>query len=97
MSLHDPVHAVHPNDKSHDAGSDLSRLRRLGVPVAYDQTPDHMHHKFALFDGSLAVSGSDNWTRSAAERNEENIVVTSDLRLTSTFQRRFDELCKQLS
>ncbi|MEO2012878.1 MAG: phospholipase D-like domain-containing protein [Fuerstiella sp.] len=91
------VRVISDNDKAHDRGSDLSRLERLGPLVAYDQTPDHMHHKFAIFDGKLVVSGSYNWTRSAAERNEENIVVSGDLRLVSAFQRRFDQLWKQLA
>ena len=91
------VRVISDNDKAHDPGSDLSRLKRLGLPVACDQTPDHMHHKFAVFDSTLVVSGSYNWTRSAAERNEENIVVSGDLRLVSSFQRRFDQLWKELA
>ena len=65
------VRVISDNDKAHDRGSDLSRLRRHGLPVAFDKTPDHMHHKFAVFDSKLLVSGSYNWTRSAADRNEE--------------------------
>jgi mitochondrial cardiolipin hydrolase len=91
------VRVISDNDKAHDPGSDLSRLRRLDVPVAFDRTPDHMHHKFAVFDGKLVVSGSYNWTRSAAERNEENIVVNGDTRLVDAFQRRFDKLWDELT
>ncbi len=90
------VRVISDNDKAHDPGSDLGRLERLDVPVAFDQTPDHMHHKFAIFDSKLVVSGSYNWTRSAADRNEENIVVNGDMRLVDAFQRRFDELWKEL-
>ncbi|MCP4175679.1 MAG: DUF1669 domain-containing protein [Fuerstiella sp.] len=91
------VRVISDNDKAHDPGSDLSRLQRHGLSVAYDQTANHMHHKFAIFDGALVVSGSYNWTRSAADRNEENIVVNGDIRLISAFQRRFNELWNQLT
>ena len=37
-----------------------------------------MHHKFALFDGRRLMTGSFNWTRSASEQNEENLIVTAD-------------------
>jgi hypothetical protein len=54
------------NEKEFDAGSDIDRLRRAGVPVVVDRTPAHMHHKFAVFDGEWLLNGSYNWTRSAA-------------------------------
>ncbi len=54
-----------------------------------------MHHKFALFDGRRLVTGSYNWTRSAAEFNEENFIVTGDSQLTSAFARTFEDLWKR--
>lgn len=91
------VRVISDNDKAHDPGSDLSRLRRLDIPVVFDQTPDHMHHKFAVFDNRLLVTGSYNWTRSATDRNEENIVVSGDTRLVTAFQQRFQQLWQELS
>ena len=91
------VRVISDNDKASDLGSDLSRLKRMGVLVACDRTPDHMHHKFAMFDSRVVVSGSYNWTRSAADRNEENIVVSGDPRLLRAFQQRFEELWNELA
>ena len=54
-----------------------------------------MHHKFALFDRMLLVNGSYYWTRSAAERNEENLVVSDDPRLVGSFQAEFEKLWDQ--
>ena len=88
------VRVISDNDKAHDPGSDLHRMKRADLPVAFDRTPDHMHHKFAVFDNRVLVSGSYNWTRSASDRNEENIIVTSDERLVQKFSRRFDALWK---
>jgi phosphatidylserine/phosphatidylglycerophosphate/cardiolipin synthase-like enzyme len=51
-----------------------------------------MHHKFAIFDGIYLVTGSYNWTRTAASFNEENIVVSSDRRLIGDFRKTFESL-----
>ncbi len=80
------------NDKRFDTGSDIVRLHRAGVTVRLDDTPFHMHHKFALFDGRILANGSFNWTRSATAQNEENLVVTDDPALVGWFAARFEAL-----
>jgi mitochondrial cardiolipin hydrolase len=80
------------NEKEHDPGSDVERLRSAGVPLRVDRTPYHMHHKYAIFDGRLLLNGSYNWTRGAAENNEENLTVTDDRRLVQAFQAAFEKL-----
>lgn len=90
------VRILTDNDKAWDKGSDVQRLGRQGIPVAIDQTEHHMHHKFAVFDGELLLTGSYNWTRSAASSNEENILVTDDERLVRAFSREFEALWEKL-
>ena len=51
-----------------------------------------MHHKFAIADGMFLVTGSYNWTRSAAKYNEENIVVLDNQGLVKAFQEEFEKL-----
>jgi phosphatidylserine/phosphatidylglycerophosphate/cardiolipin synthase-like enzyme len=84
------------NDKAEDEGSDVARLERAGIPVRVDRTEYHMHHKFAVFDGRRAITGSYNWTRGAARNNEEHIVVTDDLRLVTELGRGFETLWDRL-
>ncbi|MEM7204302.1 MAG: phospholipase D-like domain-containing protein [Planctomycetota bacterium] len=91
------VRVISDNDKAHDLGSDIERLARAGVPTAVDRTPHHMHHKFAVADGRLLLTGSYNWTRSAAKDNEENVVVTDDPPLVRAFDRHFGSLWKRLA
>ncbi|MEZ6128726.1 MAG: phospholipase D-like domain-containing protein [Planctomycetaceae bacterium] len=91
------VRLVSDNDKSLDLGSDLQRLHAAGISVRMDNTPYHMHHKFAVFDRSIVVSGSYNWTRSAAEDNEENILVTNDHDVVKAFQKQFEDLWPQMT
>ena len=88
------VRLLTDDDKAVDRGSDVERLSASGVRVAVDDSPAHMHHKFALFDGRLALTGSYNWTRSASEKNEENLLVTDDRRVVEAYQAEFDRLWK---
>jgi len=81
---------VSDNDKANDRGSDIERFAHAGISVRIDRTPVHMHHKFAIFDGKLLLTGSYNWTRSANEENAENIVLTSDPELLRAFAVEFE-------
>lgn len=92
-----PIRIVSDDEKAKDLGSDLPRLRQAGVPVVVDASPWHMHHKFAIFDRRLLLTGSYNWTRGAAEENQENLVVTSEEKLVAAFASRFDRLWNTLA
>ncbi|MGH8079543.1 MAG: phospholipase D-like domain-containing protein [Lysobacter sp.] len=91
------VRVISDNDKKFDEGSDVLRLSELGVPVRIDDSPFHMHHKFALFDGRVLANGSFNWTRSATTSNEENLVVTDDANLVRCFAGQFEELWEKFA
>lgn len=90
------VRIITDNDKEYDAGSDIARLRDAGIAVVVDRTEAHMHHKFAIFDGEKLVNGSYNWTRSAAQYNEENLVLSNDRRLVEEFSGQFEKLWRDL-
>ena len=90
------VRIITDNDKQHDHGSDVGRLRAAGVALRVDETEHHMHHKFAVLDGATLLNGSYNWTRSAAIHNEENLLVTSDSALVQTFTRHFASMWQAL-
>ncbi|MEM7659429.1 MAG: phospholipase D-like domain-containing protein [Bacteroidota bacterium] len=89
------VRVISDNDKMWDKGSDIEQLSRAGVSVRIDQSPHHMHHKFALFDTSYLITGSYNWTRSAATRNEENLLVSNDPQLFASYQKEFGKLWEE--
>ena len=83
---------ISDDDKSNDRGSDVDRLAEAGVPVRVDRTQYHMHHKFAVFDERLLLTGSYNWTRGAAEHNEENFIITSEQHFVHSFSNLFGKL-----
>ena len=86
------VRVISDDEKSSDAGSDIQHLKQSGIAIKTDRDPNHMHHKFALFDGQRLLNGSYNWTRSASLRNEENFVVTNDRKLVREFNSHFEYL-----
>jgi len=86
---------VTDNDKGQDPGSDIERLRRLGIPIRCDRTEYHMHHKFVIVDRRTLLNGSYNWTRGAFSYNQENVVVCRDPQLLGEFQRAFDGLWRE--
>jgi phosphatidylserine/phosphatidylglycerophosphate/cardiolipin synthase-like enzyme len=86
------IRVISDNDKSMDEGSDIEPLRRAGIEVRLDQTDSHMHHKFAVYDGARLLSGSYNWTRSAANYNQENVVVTAERAVVERFRDEFERL-----
>jgi phosphatidylserine/phosphatidylglycerophosphate/cardiolipin synthase-like enzyme len=90
------VRVVTDDDKSLDPGSDIRRLREAGVPVRMDRTEAHMHHKFAVFERKRLLTGSYNWTRSAASVNHENVLISDDPQLVLPFCRAFDDLWASL-
>lgn len=91
------VKVLTDNDKSFDKGSDIDRIHHAGVPVKIDRTESHMHHKFCVTDKATLLTGSYNWTRSAAERNQENILITDQPKVVKDFVREFDRLWEKLA
>lgn len=90
------VRIISDNMKSEDLGSDMETLEKWGIPCRYDRTTAHMHHKFAIADTDLLLTGSYNWTRSASTENNENIMISNNASLVDSFQQEFDRLWRAL-
>ncbi len=86
------IRIITDNDKKNDLGSDIKELYYKGIDVHIDESSFHMHHKFMIVDQQLLLTGSYNWTRSAAKFNEENLIVVSDTQTANDFQLVFDSL-----
>ena len=51
-----------------------------------------MHNKFAVIDNKIIITGSYNWTASAGERNDENLLVIDDKNIIEKYQNQFNNL-----
>lgn len=76
-------------------GSEFERLHRAGLDLRLDGNPNNMHHKVLLIDGRIVVTGSYNFSRSAEERNDENVLIVFDSQLAAAYEQEFQRLFAQ--
>lgn len=86
------VKIITDNDKQFDRGSDIKYLSSKGIEIKIDKTSAHMHHKFAIIDKKITITGSYNWTKSAEAYNYENIIITDQRNITKSYTNEFDKL-----
>jgi hypothetical protein len=81
-------------DKSQiDSKYSLSRfLVKKGIKVRISTNDYIMHHKFAIIDNRILLTGSYNWTFSANNRNDENLLIIDDPEVIEIFQNQFVNL-----
>ncbi len=70
----------------------MSALCSSGICVRCDVCSVYMHHKFAVVDGRLLITGSLNWTLTAVQSNMENVLVTEEPDLVQPFIKEFHRL-----
>ncbi len=68
---------------------------KKGIPVELHTGDGIMHNKFAVFDSSIVITGSFNWTSSAERYNYENIVVINSPELARRYEAEFDKMWKK--
>lgn len=72
-------------------GINWQQLVDAGGTLYFSHEHPHLHHKFCVIDGKKAISGSYNWTY-AAQRNLENIIVSSQPEVIKSFRTAFHSL-----
>jgi phosphatidylserine/phosphatidylglycerophosphate/cardiolipin synthase-like enzyme len=56
-------------------GTEFDLFVQTGLDVRRDGNPGLMHHKVIIIDRSIVITGSYNFTASAEDRNDENVVI----------------------
>lgn len=74
-----------------DAGIEVSVFTEGGKPSKYSAL---MHNKFALLDNKV-WTGSFNWTKSANQKNQENVILTTNKKVCKRFEDHFEVLKKR--
>ncbi len=70
-------------------------LKTVGVPNLV--SGDTLHHKFAILDRDLIVTGSHNWTNAANYTNDETLVAIQNDTVAAHYQREFDRLYQDVT
>uniref|UniRef100_A0A6I8P4L8 Mitochondrial cardiolipin hydrolase n=1 Tax=Ornithorhynchus anatinus TaxID=9258 RepID=A0A6I8P4L8_ORNAN len=76
-------------------GSQIGRLRKAGIQVRHDQDVGYMHHKFAVIDKKLLITGSLNWTTQAIQNNRENVLILEDEEYVKPFLEEFERIWEE--
>ncbi|HNB52362.1 MAG TPA: phospholipase D-like domain-containing protein [Anaerolineales bacterium] len=69
------VQGVFDEGQLDNPGGEFARMLTEGLDVRLDANPDKLHHKVIVIDGKIVLTGSYNFSASAEERNDENLVV----------------------
>jgi phosphatidylserine/phosphatidylglycerophosphate/cardiolipin synthase-like enzyme len=64
-------------------------LVQKGIKTRISSNKYIMHQKFAIIDNRILLTGSYNWTFSANNRNDENLMVIDDPEIIEIFQNQF--------
>ncbi len=78
-----------------DPNSQVGRLRAAGVDVVEDGNPYVMHHKVMIIDDDTVVLGSYNFSASAEEANDENLLIIHDPEVAARFLAEFGRLLQE--
>ncbi len=54
----------------------------------------HMHHKFAILDEAVVITGSFNWTTQAVKNNQENILFFENEKIAKSYTDEYNRLWK---
>jgi cardiolipin hydrolase len=69
-------------------------VRRLPLRLARgrDRGGSKMHHKFALLDDQVVLTGSYNWTQESEEQNYENLLILRQPEVVQVYRPEFEAL-----
>lgn len=65
--------------------SEAGRLRAAGIEVLADGNPGMLHHKVFVVDSLWTITGSYNFSKSAARSNDENVIVIKSRQVALKF------------
>ena len=77
-----------------DPGSDYEAFLESGVEVLKDGNPYLMHHKVIILDEEIVVTGSYNFSASAANANDENVLIIHDAGIARTYEQEFERIVR---
>jgi len=89
------IQGVFETTGSETRTSELRPLFCSGLDVRQDGNPFVMHHKVFIIDGKTVIMGSFNFSTSARDDNDENLIIITDpdlaLQYQDEFNRRWNE------
>lgn len=91
------VRIITDDGKIFDKGSDIMPLFKKGINIRIDSDKSLMHHKFVIVDNMKLLTGSYNWTRTGADVNNENMLITTNNKIVRAYKKEFKRLWNEMS
>ena len=89
------VSGVIDKTQSGGQGSELGTLFCGQIPVRQDGNPQFMHSKVIIIDDRYVITGSLNYSTSAEESNDENVIVIDNPDIARLYVQDFDRVYRQ--
>lgn len=86
------VAGVMDKTQSGGQGSELGTLFCANIAVRQDGNPQFMHNKVIIVDQRWVVTGSMNYSTSAEESNDENVMIIDNPEIARLYLREFDRI-----
>jgi phosphatidylserine/phosphatidylglycerophosphate/cardiolipin synthase-like enzyme len=80
---------------NYSQGSEYDLFLQAGLDVRRDGNSGLMHHKVLIIDRSIVITGSYNFSASAEQRNDENVVIFHDPKVAELFIAEFQRVYDQ--
>lgn len=69
------VRAILDKSQRKEKYTGATYLKNAGIPVVIDERPAIAHSKIMVFDSQSVLTGSYNFSKSAQQRNAENLII----------------------
>jgi phosphatidylserine/phosphatidylglycerophosphate/cardiolipin synthase-like enzyme len=89
------VAGVIDKTQSGGQGSELGTLYCAQIPVRQDGNPQFMHNKVIIIDDRYVITGSLNFSTSAEESNDENVIIIDNPEIARLYVQDFDRVYGQ--
>ena len=86
------VKVIIDDDWLYASGSDYETLLTAGIDIRGDNREGLMHHKVMIIDGCIVVTGSYNWSWSAENNNDENVLILRSSKIAQEYLEEFNRI-----
>jgi phosphatidylserine/phosphatidylglycerophosphate/cardiolipin synthase-like enzyme len=89
------VAGVYEKVGSDTDAAEFDTLACAGILVRRDGNPTFMHNKVIIVDERFVITGSLNFSTSAEENNDENVIILDNPQIASLYIQEFDRIWAQ--
>jgi len=86
------VRVILEERNANSMGDEAEKQDRENIPLRVDSASGLFHHKFAVIDREIVITGFYNWSDAADDDNFENVVVIECPEIAAAFTQEFERL-----